>query len=246
MKGTVAVRRGVTLSGSGSELKVTGTLINETGSDLHSVYFAFVDDFNPERPWRELLWHLPDAFEKAAWPSGASIDLAELMGGLDTVPPSGQARKPGVRGDRGYINQQWAANVFSPDLKGRDSGRYENTDRAMLLMSIFDRIQPSQSTDETDPRYELHRHAGRHIDASHAISAGYLLVLARSPSNSPLPFPMRVAEIERVGGEGVTYWQFLIPIQRDRIGPEPKPPTTRPATRSATRPATPPEDDVER
>jgi hypothetical protein len=69
-------------------------------------------------------------------------------------------------------------------------------------------------------RYELHRRSARHLDASAAVSVGHLLVLARSRTSSALPFPLHV-QGDLVSGEGVTYYQFVIPMQRSGAATRP-------------------------
>ncbi len=95
------------------------------------------------------------------------------------------------------------------------SERYNNDDRAALLMTIFDRLSPGKITQnlERPERYELLRRAGRQFDASGAISAGQMLIFARAEDSAPLPFPMKV-EGEQVKGEGVVYYQIIVPMDR--------------------------------
>jgi len=84
-------------------------------------------------------------------------------------------------------------------------------------MTIFDRLRPGKLMKDTErpERYELLRRAGRQFDASNAISAGQMLIFAKAEDAAPLPFPMKV-EGEQVKGEGVVYYQVIVPM--DRIG----------------------------
>ena len=68
------------------------------------------------------------------------------------------------------------------------------------------------------------------------MTAGELAVVALA--DGPLPFPMRV-EGDRIGGEGTTVYQYVLPLDRSEVSPpvsQPAlaPPATRPA---ATGPA---------
>ena len=58
------------------------------------------------------------------------------------------------------------------------------------------------------------RRGGRHLDRSAALAAGSMVVLAEVPG--ALPFPMTV-EGDPVTGDGLTFYQFVIPIDRSAM-----------------------------
>jgi hypothetical protein len=90
-------------------------------------------------------------------------------------------------------------------------------------MTIFDRLWPGklgQQSNERPERYELLRRAGRQFDASSAIGAGQMLIFAKSADAAALPFPMKV-EGEQVKGEGVVYYQVIVPLERSSATTQP-------------------------
>jgi hypothetical protein len=202
-----------------SDGTLSGVLTNNTGGDLHNVYFVYYPGSRGDRDMDDdiMIW-LPDGDDgRPAWPAGASVDL----GGMPLRLIFGQDMGPRPRdrvGDRGFLNGAFAESLWKSEYLGIHEGiRYGNLDRAALLMTIYDRLQPVRGKKEesvfSGDRYELHRRGGRHLDASSAVSAGHLLVLARSRNAAPLPFPLHV-EGDLVQGEGVTYYQFIIPMER--------------------------------
>jgi hypothetical protein len=228
---------------------IAGKLTNETGMDLHSVYMIWVrkpTDQGNATTYDDVMAYLPDPYEKAAWPAGQTIDVGSLNFG--PVPQNKAARDKQFIGDRGPLNSQWMPGVFRDALRTSllsGSSGAADPDRAAVLLSVFDRITPmkadgpppqnQQLADYTQsPRFDLFRRAGREFDASNAVGAGYLLILAKS-DNAPLPFPMRVENIDRMQGQGTVYWQFILPLagrQRDPATTQPSasaPLTTRPS-----------------
>jgi hypothetical protein len=124
---------------------------------------------------------------------------------------------------RGLLNRGWMAS-WGEDFRSSigSSDRYSNDDRAALLMTIFDRLWPGKfaQNNERAERYELLRRAGRQFDASNAVSAGQLLIFAKAEDATPLPFPMKV-EGEQVKGEGVVYYQVIVPMDRSGAATQP-------------------------
>ena len=208
---------------------LSGVLSNNTGLDLHNVYIIYnapmfaarsQPGVGAVRPnfddW--VIW-LPDGEMAPAWPKGATIDLGSLRDRVRSITGQNMAaRSRDQIGDRGTLNGAFAETQWKAEYLGIQEGnRYGNLDRAALLMTVFDRLQPVRGkTDDSvfgGDRFELHRRSGRHLDASAAISVGHLLVLARSAPSSPLPYPLYV-EGDLVPGEGTTYYQFVIPMER--------------------------------
>ena len=237
-----------------SDTSLSGVLSNNTGIDLDNVYliyhppsFAALPTLGTviARPRDDLVYWLPGPEEGPAWPKGGTIDLGGLRERLRAL--SGQSMAARTReqvGDRGSLNGAFAEAYWTREFLGIHEGnRYGNLDRAALLMTVFDRLHPvrgkAEDTAFGSDRFELHRRSGRHLDASAAIGVGNLLVLARSRGSSPLPFPLHV-EGDLVPGEGTTYYQFVIPMERTGAATRPayemeeeeeeEDPTTRPTT----------------
>ena len=158
-----------------------------------------------------------------SWANGATIDLGEMWqipGNLGFIGISGSEGKAGMRG---LLNKQWMM-AWNQDFRSSigSSDRYSNDDRAALLMTIFDRLRPGIIDDNSGrpERYELLRRAGRQFDASSAISDGQMLIFAKAEDATPLPFPMKV-EGEQVKGEGVVYYQVIVPLDRGVAATQP-------------------------
>jgi hypothetical protein len=203
----------------GDATGLSGKLYNNTGRDLHEVYLVYTPSLDSKD---DMMIYLPDTDGLAAWQNAKPLDLADaaradLVRADDIAPP---ARKG--FGQRGYVNMIWAADQWSREfLRVNDTGRYENADRAAVILSIFDRLAASKAPKEQNgfgERYELLRRSGRQFDASSAVSCGNLLIIAKS--DGPLPFPLQVGG-EPVKGDGTTYYQFIIPM--DRAGPATRP-----------------------
>ncbi len=210
---------------------LSGTLINGSGTDLRSVYLvyrhpSFKDD---------VMFHLQEA-GGGAWRKGADLDLAELA----SLPPVDD-RLPSTSGMRGPLNLAWINIRWADSLRGNwGESALGDTDRAALLLSVFDRLAPSIDPDpgnSRNERYELLRRAGRHLDASHAISCGHLLIVARADNDAALPIPLRVdGESVQPHSRGTVYYQFIVPMRRSGSATRPSvaepDPNDNPASRT--------------
>jgi hypothetical protein len=199
---------------------LSGRLTNRTGVPLRDVYLVF----------REPNLAADHAVYLPLWQADESLELAEVMGRLD---PSG-TRYPIVpdfnntpddrRLARGRIGANWTRYWYEK-LRQTSFGEtafIDDTGRspvAPVLLSIFDRLPPMRSNADRRDRVELLRRGARGWDASAAVSAGALLIVAETDDH-PIPLPLRV-EGEPVPGSGRMIWQFVIPIDRGR----PQPPT---------------------
>jgi len=195
--------------------KLSGQLTNNTGHELRSVFMIYARQ--PDLPYQladdEMISLHDPSDGRGSWPNGVTIDLADTYQKLGIA---GADFKTGMAGQRGSLNRMWMGS-WAEDFKNTigSSERYNNDDRAALLMTIFDRLWPGKISPngERAERFELLRRAGRQFDASGAISAGQLLIFARAEDSAPLPFPMKV-EGEQVKGEGVVYYQVIVPMDR--------------------------------
>jgi hypothetical protein len=205
--------------------RLTGKLVNNTGQDLQSVFLIYARD--AQMPYVTLqrddeVISLKDGTDgKGAWPNGATIDLGDIYPKLGFVGMDSARSSP--FGVRGLLNRQWM-ETWSEDFRSAlgPSDRLTNMDRAALMMTVFDRLKPGEfaKDGERQERYDLIRRAGRGFDASHVVSAGQLLIFARSDLAAPLPFGLKV-EGEQVKGEGVVYYQLDVPLERTGSSTQP-------------------------
>jgi hypothetical protein len=203
--------------------RLSGQLTNNTGQDLRSVFMIFTrqPDLPYQNPDDEMIALRDSTDGRGSWANGVTIDLADMYGKLVIA---GGELKTGMMGYRGPLNRVWMSN-WGEEFKSSigSNERYSNNDRAALLMTIYDRLWPGKLTannNERPDRYELLRRAGRQFDASGAVSAGNLLIFARSADATPLPFGLKV-EGEQVKGEGVVYYQVIVPMDRGGAATQP-------------------------
>jgi hypothetical protein len=195
--------------------RLAGSLVNNTGHDLRYIHLIYTR--NAEMPYQtnlrdDEMIELKDSFDgKGAWANGASLDLTDIFNKVGIAGPDSRSNNVGLRGP---LNRVWMAN-WSEEIRSSlgPSDRYNNNDRAALLMTIFDRLKPGEfpRDGERQDRYDLLRRGGRAFDASGVVSAGQLLIFARA--DAPLPFGLKV-EGEAVKGEGVVYYQINVPLER--------------------------------
>ncbi len=202
--------------GSGS---LKGTLTNLTGHDLHQVYIAY----NTGTGLDDTLLRLLAPEGKPAWAKGDSINLGSLLANrkfINYTKPD-----PSALCTFGLLNSGWMP-TFGDALSNAKDPAMGNRESAFLLMSLFDRIQPSMWISKDQPNYAIHRWTGRRLDASAAILTGNMVILARADDGnediSPLPVTLEMAG-EKMAGKGSVYYQFVVPLERP-----PETPTTQP------------------
>jgi hypothetical protein len=223
-----------------NDTTLEGKLTNKTGRKLRHVYVVFHPRFfntqeNTAQPDQVL--YLP------AWDAGVTLDLAtefatrrRLIGGA--TPEGGP-----IRGDLGrpgaLIGGMWDDFWYS---RMSDDSNFEDRPRVaptvpqnFAVLSLYDHVPASGHIDQGRERFEMHRSALHDLDISSAIGAGQLVILAESEPAGPLPVPISV-EGDLVTGEGTTYYQFILPLDRSALVDLP---TTKPATQLTTRPAEP-------
>ena len=216
--GTVTLR-------PGSARYVDALLKNDTGRDLRNCYLAFR---HPQARGGQ-----PGTFVVylRGWASGDTVDLNALFGrGLEEFPylnpESGitpRGNRPAIRGS---LENDWvpywyrALSAASSSNFGAGLGEFadfgEDVRASFPLLSLFGALPPMANNPQTPQptRAELLRRGARDWDASAALRAGALLVIAESAG--PLPFPMTVAG-RPVGGEGTTVYQFVLPAARSGL-----------------------------
>ncbi|MGB7161126.1 MAG: hypothetical protein WBD40_23905 [Tepidisphaeraceae bacterium] len=222
-----------------SEGYIQGTLTNGTGRKLRNVYIAF--NHPNYQGSNDVIMYLPE------WDAGVSIDLAQeyRTASAKTVAPrrdinestrlSGlPERNEKVIGTLAKDNTGWPAywyedlrpkGVVSQQESFDDTGR--PVKKAFPMLSFFSRLPPMKSA-QNEQRVEILRRGQRMLDVGHALAAGQLVVLAEAP-NSPIPIPLDV-EGDKITGNGTTFYQFTLPL--DRTGPakeqEDEPPAPAP------------------
>ncbi|MDB5297069.1 MAG: hypothetical protein JWO31_3052 [Phycisphaerales bacterium] len=220
---------------------LAGKLTNKTGRDLVHVYLAYtygwVDASASRNAAADRVLYLP------LWKSGEVIDAAAKYAEskpLDQLKPGSGNTPIAGRLDPVYKEtNNWSR--YWLDGLGRSLGSdvYDDRDRgyprSFPLMSLIDRVGPYRRAQaETDARPEPIRRGVRDFDASGLVASGRLVILAQS-TGAPVPLPMDVND-NRLGGDGVTFYQIALPLNRDAL--RPADPTAAPATvPAATSPA---------
>ncbi len=227
---------GLALDLDNGRMPIKGTLTNDTGHDLTDVYFAFHVD--ADRDW---MVYLP------TWAKGTPLDLKKQFTGPFAVS-SGEGKAFGVPGQNkvlsdqivpaGYLSDReshgWA-NVWFAQFRGHagnDGPEQANPiDAVYPVLSVFDRLPPmpnyrkggngATANEFGDDRVDLLCRGARLLDAGKSLAAGQLLVLATV--KGPLPIPVQV-DGDPVAGDGVTLYQFVLPIDRGTVDRPPAKP----------------------
>ncbi len=215
-----------------------GKLKNETGHDLHDVYFVWrKQEADGSYFHADVVLNMPDYDDRrtAAWKKDEVVDLSYLLFEDPKDDTSGAASNVGSKRAKQH-DRRWGLVDFNSASIGIVKDWYdeipaadelESLDKGALFLGLFSRLPPSRIDDNQNGRKELRRLEGRQWDASNIVSAGNLLILARSEPKSPLPFALEV-EGEKVAGEGTIYYQIVVPIDRSKAHVLP-PTATQPA-----------------
>jgi hypothetical protein len=245
---------------------ISGRLRNDTGRDLRNVYIVVNHPGDRREPdprdhqpsWDYVLfahqWAQGAEIDTAQMRIGQRIGAAQVMEGRvgpyhssakDTPLIKGiiGAERPGLYGfaqywyDNGFRAESWGDREWSEDEPLNP--------RTFPILSFFDRIPPAKNRpgggQRTQPdRVDLIRRGLRHLDMSAAISAGQMAVIAvADDKNHPLPFPLEVHG-DPVKGQGIVYYQFVIPVDRKAVADAAKTASPEPATKPSTKPGTKP------
>ena len=237
---------GLALDPDDGRLPLKGTLTNDTGQDLTDVYLAF--HLSGDKDW---LVYVP------SWAKGTPLDLQRdlnpkgspgnrpqsmmvghsqgLLAMVDNRVMSDELAPPSSRTDGSMHGWQ---NLWYRDFRHTGMGGGEDVERdvglgtAFPMLSVLDRLPPmpnvrkdTSTNDLSDDRADFLARGGRMLNGGPSISAGQLLVLASA--KGPLPIPVEV-DGNRMGGDGVTLYQFLLPIDRGTVDQ----PTTRPVEKN--------------
>jgi hypothetical protein len=162
------------------------------------------------------------------WSKQTSLDLAAAS---KTSLPMGNLNRPGDQKPlHTSLGTEAASTVLSPwekwayeQMTGDHAlADYSNVPLSFALLSLYDRLPPSSREEYggkvTRERFEMHRPALRRLDVSPALGAGRLIVLAESDGEGPMPITMGV-DGDSVVGKGMTYYQFVLPLDRSALNP---------------------------
>ncbi|HEX4796693.1 MAG TPA: hypothetical protein VH370_23075 [Humisphaera sp.] len=215
IQGSVAGRPEIV---STSEGYIGQRVTNQTGVDLKNVYFVFnhlssVDGDVSSRDW---VLRVPE------WKKDETLDLYNEFNNFasDIILTTNTPKK----NQKGRIQdwaEHWAKAYGSGTMFGQGDTRGDDFDshqdrKSFVIMSLIDRLPPDKNT-EDHQRIEYLRRGGHDLNMSPAIAAGELVILAESKENDrPLPFPLLV-EGDKVAGEGVILYQFVLPLDRSRM-----------------------------
>ncbi len=233
---------GVALDLDNGRLPLKGTLTNDTGQDLTEVYLAF--HLTGDRDW---VVYVP------SWARGTPLDVQRDLnpkGSPGNRPQSmmvGHSQGLLAMTDNRVMSDELAPvssrtdgsmhgweNLWYGGLRRSGMGGGEDVEHdvglgtAFPMLSVLDRLPPmpnvrkdTTSSDLTDDRTDFIARGGRMLNGGPGITAGQLLVLATA--KGPLPIPLEV-DGNRMGGDGMTLYQFVLPIDRGTADK----PTTQP------------------
>jgi hypothetical protein len=211
--------------------QVEGKLTNGTGRNLRDVYFAYKWHTNdPEIALRSIdyLVYIPE------WATGVTLDLAsDLRFEADKdgkAHPIQQIAADGANPDtghkcRGTIQNQWEPYWLRSVAGNMASDATMALGRSLIVLSLFDRLAPTQKLEENSDRLELVRRGARRLDCSAALAAGSMVIVAGEDITGPstLALPLEVNG-DRVGGSGTRLYQFIVPMDNTFVTT----PTTEP------------------
>jgi len=199
---------------------IGGKVTNQTGADLKNVYFAFNYLTAQEEGVRsqDLVLKIPE------WKKDQTIDLYDEFNHFaGLIYPSSDTSAKNRKGPIDNWAMYWARNfgtgsMFSSQNDSR-ADDFDSSDRkSFAVMSLIDRIPPDKNEGEGDhQRIEYLRRGGHDLNMAAAVAAGQLVILAESKDHDlPLPFPLLV-EGDKVAGEGVILYQFVLPLDRSEL-----------------------------
>jgi hypothetical protein len=195
---------------------IEGSVTNGTGKLLRNVYIAFSYPVQGGLGGDYLLY-LP------VWEPGITLDLnREFMRAGEDGKPTPTVGINGTPDEgkrvRGKIDVNWfpywEQKLKPRMMETRFDDHLDRVRRSFPVMSFFERLPPTKNPGNKNERVELLRRGARHLDVSHLLAAGALVVLAESAE--PMPVPLEV-EGSLVGGTGTTLYQFLLPLDRSRL-----------------------------
>ncbi|MBC7783024.1 MAG: hypothetical protein H7144_04220 [Burkholderiales bacterium] len=205
------------------ESLIAGQLSNNTGRDLSRVLIVFsipTPDGNQDHFIYMRLWQ-----------KGQTVQLDQLWNKAETKLSDGLTLPLSadfVRGQLRYAVNSFYQEKFRTGFLPGDTVPFKDNAQdyrwSFPMVSLFDRLAPMTNEGNSVNRVDLLRRGVRNWDCSAAISAGAMVVLAQS-SNDAIPIPLTVDGVAPQG-TGMTFWQFIVPLDRSQL----KPPSTQPET----------------
>jgi hypothetical protein len=198
---------------------IAGSLTNGTGLTLRNIYIAF-NHPSVYGTRNDIVYYMP------SWDKSVTIDLAaELKNNRKVVAPQSKInessslqglpdRNEKVWGTLAREDDQWPGYWYdrmrNNGVTGADQldDSHQQIKKAFPMLSFFSRLPPVKNPS----RFEVLRRGQRQLDLGHAIAAGELVVLAEAP-DTPIPIPLDV-EGDKVTGNGTTFYQFVLPLDR--------------------------------
>jgi hypothetical protein len=209
-----------------------GTLVNHTGRNLTDVFLAFNHPRLSNDPMDTLIVQDTWLVYVDKWDNDAKLDIAPLLAKGNDLASEGRHTPVNSSTVYGVIGApplpDWVEDFWHAEMSAghtSNPGKIGRVDLPMML--LFDRIRPMPASDRFKERYEVYRRGGRELNLSGAVNAGKLVVMGEAAG--PLPIPVTV-EGDGVSGDGTTYFQAVLPIDRSDLA---APPTTQPATQPA-------------
>lgn len=191
---------------------------NQTGADLKNIYFVFNHLYSIDGEVSSLDWVL----RVPEWKKDETLDLYnEFNNFANNIIQTTNTSKKNQKGRIQDWAEHWAKGYGSSGMFGQADTRGDDFDshqdrKSFVIMSLIDRLPPDKNT-EDHQRIDYLRRGGHDLNMSPAIAAGELVILAESKeSDRPLPFPLLV-EGDKVAGEGVILYQFVLPLDRSRM-----------------------------
>jgi hypothetical protein len=216
-----------------------GKLFNKSGRKLRNLYFVFRPRFIAPPDLQNRSEIMDQVLYIPQWDKDATIDLGTEFSrqpkslSVGNTPEGGIPIKGWIPLP-GDISLSWSSYWFSRlqnDSQFEDRGSVPSN---FALLSLYDHLPAGSKVPSGHDRMDLHRAVLRDLDVSAAVGAGQLVVLAESDDpRGPLPIPIEV-EGDVVAGEGTTYYQFILPLDRSALNAAPT--TNKTGTATAATP----------
>ena len=213
---------------------IAGVLKNTTGTTLRNVYLAFRHRTQTGEPTDNMMyvdhWNAGDPLDLGATynPTG-EMTAAQITVGHDVRPNDRFAVRGTFKEWAALFGTGLTAGAMDTPVLQNDLG--EHVPVSVPVLSLFGRLPPAENPQDGKTyavsRVDLHRSGVRDWDASNALLAGQLVIVAQA-DQVPVPVPMTI-DGDKVVGDGTTIYQFVLPL-----APIPAAPSSQPATTQAS------------
>jgi hypothetical protein len=244
---TEAIDGTAKLRESDSGTTFDGLLTNNASCNLKNVYFVYHNPTSED----DYVCFTPN------WSKGKSINLneqfsyrnakqisteADARRGDSTLSgvPEQHVNVIGPMGTKPGISNGWTQYWYAGKMRSAAGNLATNqlddknaeVPHSFPLLSLFGRLPPVMRGDQLGDHVELFRRGSRDWDVSSAVAGGSLVVLAQSDGEVPLPFPLEV-DGKKVGGNGVVFYQFVLPLAHEKTAASADNATTQPVGTSS-------------